>query len=724
MKYCVRGWRLLQLDGKKPVQKDWPNKASADLDIVTEWFDGEYRDSNIGVVTGKLSNLTVIDVDVKTGGLKTLKILEDNGLIPITLRSKTGSGGTHIFLQFEPRLKTGAGILPGIDIRGEGGQIVLPPSIHPDTGNEYSWNCNYEETQLAKLPEDLIELFKLKDTRKDKELGGNITEGKRNTELTSYGGSIWNSGCSEKVLLVALQIRNSEFPEPLESEEVERTWESVRKMDRSSSKGKTKCADAIVAMIMAQKPELFVSQEDVSYIRLTQEEQITTMPINSKEFQYWVRNEMYNLQKIAISKEALNNAISTLEGLASVQGNRREVFVRMARHDGCIYYDLCNKNNEAIKISSNSVDIVPNPGIFIRYGHMKEQCLPKATIGDPFEKLLKFLPMEYEDQILTLVWLVTAFIPDIAHPILCPYGERGSGKSILFKVLRELIDPSLTPIMPLPQGLDDLYRMAHHSYMLMIDNSGSLPNATSDALCCITTGTAISRRILYTNDDDRIAVIRRIIGINGVILPGIREDLLDRMLIFEVKRLQNDKIKPESILMNEFERDKPEIITAILETLKKAIEVMEKGLIEPPVGFRMADFAMWAAAVGYAWHGPEGPEIVLECLKGNTQNQNGEAAFSSPLATAIIEFAKMQKEWTGTPSEFHKEVTFIAENNLGINTRQNYWPGSPSWSVRKAKALRDVLNQNGVVFDEGKKSNGDRQIHIKYKNRGETPGAA
>src|SRR5688572_32726626 len=94
----------------------------------------------IGLPTGKKSGIVVLDVDVDDGGLESLAKLERAvAPAPKTARARTGGGGIHVFFR-NPRgteIRNSAGLLgPGLDVRGEGGYVVVPPSR---TQSSYQW---------------------------------------------------------------------------------------------------------------------------------------------------------------------------------------------------------------------------------------------------------------------------------------------------------------------------------------------------------------------------------------------------------------------------------------------------------------------------------------------------------------------------------------------------------------------------------------------------------
>ena len=130
---------LLPLDGKRPQEKGW-----------TKWCrkkrpfkESDFKGLNAGVCCGPASEVIVLDVDDRKlfMGLK-------NGLrlkLPKTLKVKTGGGGVHYYYRHPKGKKWGNKSLKHpifkkltiFDIRGDGGVVVAPGSIHPDTGRRY-----------------------------------------------------------------------------------------------------------------------------------------------------------------------------------------------------------------------------------------------------------------------------------------------------------------------------------------------------------------------------------------------------------------------------------------------------------------------------------------------------------------------------------------------------------------------------------------------------------
>src|SRR3954452_18960082 len=142
--YVRRGFSVIPLEprGKRPEipWKQFQSRQPSDEELL-EWFAKDRR--NLGIVTGEISRITVLDIDSEDA----MKLAAGRGLPP-TPRVRTGKGW-HLYFAHEPGLGNfqRRDDLPGIDLRGDGGYVVAPPSVHK-SGALYTW---YDES-LAFAP--------------------------------------------------------------------------------------------------------------------------------------------------------------------------------------------------------------------------------------------------------------------------------------------------------------------------------------------------------------------------------------------------------------------------------------------------------------------------------------------------------------------------------------------------------------------------------------------
>jgi len=124
------------LFGKVPLISGGFKNASQDQAQVEQWWT-HHPEAGIGVPTGSITGFDVLDVDGEEG-LWSLKQYEaEHGPVPDTYVVITGRG-CHYYLEHDPEMKNRAGFLPGLDVRGEGGYVVVPPSLH-ESGESYRW---------------------------------------------------------------------------------------------------------------------------------------------------------------------------------------------------------------------------------------------------------------------------------------------------------------------------------------------------------------------------------------------------------------------------------------------------------------------------------------------------------------------------------------------------------------------------------------------------------
>jgi hypothetical protein len=125
--------------GKHPVLPGW-QKAPIDVPTMDAMLVSEWRYS-VGLRTGSQwcgRFLVVVDVDGPRALLEPLE--REHGAFPPTLTARTGRGGVHLFYWTRPGVEMGnrAGVVPNVDVRGRGGQVVAAPSWHR-SGNRYEW---------------------------------------------------------------------------------------------------------------------------------------------------------------------------------------------------------------------------------------------------------------------------------------------------------------------------------------------------------------------------------------------------------------------------------------------------------------------------------------------------------------------------------------------------------------------------------------------------------
>ena len=216
--------------GKHPITAHGVRDATTDESTIRRWWN-EFPKANIGVATGKVSDLIVVDVDPRHGGMESLQQFEnENGRLPDGPVVRTGGGGFHLYFRYSSGIVGNkVGLLPGIDVRSDGGYVVYPGSIH-SSGRRYRWlhGKSPRNVRTVPLPASLLKLTRARTSSTPLESESVIPEGRRNATLTSLLGSMHRRGMTAEALEAAAQVENRlRCDPPLAELEVKKIVRSV-----------------------------------------------------------------------------------------------------------------------------------------------------------------------------------------------------------------------------------------------------------------------------------------------------------------------------------------------------------------------------------------------------------------------------------------------------------------------------------------------------------------
>ena len=417
--YAQRGWAVFPVHiasqgqcschnpacphpGKHPRTAHGFYDATKDMEQLRVWWEFEHPVSNIGIRTGRETGLVVLDEDPRHRGDETLRQLEAQyGPLPETPTVQSGGGGRHYYFQhpgFSVRSRSNA-LGAGLDIKGDGGSIVAPPSLHA-TGQLYRWapGKNPGQVQLAALPAWLSDLLQGPHTQEEHNpperlsiAAQVIPDGERNTTLTRIAGALWRQGVTEETLFTALLSENERRCDPpLSEEEVKGIARSIARYPQSA--------------VVTQEPytELgnarrFIKQhgQDLRYVSLWKKWLIW-------DGTRWAVDDTYN-----VIQRAKGTVRSLPTELASIQEDekRRAFLQHIARSEG--YRWIANivelaKSEPGVPVSSDQLDVDPwvlnvlNGTLDLRTGQLR----PHARK----DLLTKLAPVAYDPAAQCPLW--------------------------------------------------------------------------------------------------------------------------------------------------------------------------------------------------------------------------------------------------------------------------------------------------------------------------------
>lgn len=241
--YLALGLSVIPLKprDKKPLIPSWRpyQERHATLEEIEKWFrDGT---ANIGIVTGKISGLAVVDFDTQDAiELAKAQNFPKGPLV------KTGKG-FHAYVRYQDGVRNfqKRDDLPGIDLRGDGGYVVAPPSIH-ESGRSYAWG---KGRGLGALPLPMMPAWILATKPEHKatlaDLINGAGKGTRNDALARVAGSVISKGMPLDETILFCKTWNAQNKPPLPDHELTATVKSVYSahIRNNGEKADTECCE-------------------------------------------------------------------------------------------------------------------------------------------------------------------------------------------------------------------------------------------------------------------------------------------------------------------------------------------------------------------------------------------------------------------------------------------------------------------------------------------------
>ncbi len=402
------------------------------------------------------------------------------------------------------------------------------------------------------------------------------------------------------------------------------------------------------------------------------------------------------------SAQASADAMQVLEGRAR-RGQSIDPALRVARSGNDLVLDIGDPTGRVVVIRASGWDVVDkSPVLFRRTALTGELPIPER--GGDLSKVRALLNISSEHFDLVIGVIVAVLEPDIPHPVVVIVGEQGTGKSTAARVISSFIDPSPAQLRTCPRDIEQFAVVVSASCVVALDNVSNLPHWLSDAICRASTGDAMVRRRLYTDNDLSVLAYRRAVVLNGIDLGALRGDLAERVARIELDRIAESDRKQDADVLDSWNRLHPRALGALLDLASGVLRVLPDVHIERLP--RMADFAKVLAAVDQV----RGTSS-LATYRGMAGSIAEDVVEDDPVASAIRRFIYQRKSWTGTAAALLDGIHMP-------EPRPKDWPGTgqamASLLKRTAPAFRSVGLE--VHYNEDQRP---RTWTLKADDRGE-----
>lgn len=471
---------------------------------------------------------------------------------------------------------------------------------------------------------------------------------------------------------------------------------------------KTSFATRLVELATAGS-ELWHTPEEEAYITFCRDGHKEHYPLKVKAVRLWLSSLFHQAEGRTPGSQAVQDALNVLEGKALFEGPEHPVYVRVAPYENKVYVDLGRPEWKCIEITSFGWKIVSEaPVKFRRPKTLGELPLPEK--GGDWDELRKLVNADDRTWRLIVGWLVQGFWPNGPFVHLNIIGPQGTGKTVLQKILKLLVDPSSMILRRPPRDEKDLMITANNERIPSYDNLSGMPSHLSDGFCCLSTGAALGTRELYTDFEEAVLSLRRPCVMNGIDNPTNRSDLLARLIRAGLHMIPAAKYKREEEILEAFEAIRPKILGLILDSTVSGLKHM--GEVSAPELPRMADFCLWVMAceASLPWEKGE----FLKDYMGQTDELLAESVDGDLVASAVYDLAQAVKYWEGTPTELHEALSRRKDIRLNRAVPRG-WPATANIMGNKLNRVVAALRVRGEVVERSKPDRNTNWITIRLE---------
>jgi hypothetical protein len=581
---------------------------------------------------------------------------------------------------------------------------------HPDSLEgamerlEFTRRCKEEDKNATVAPRHA---FKIIDTRKDAANGLFITaeiDGERKE---------WRYDDLE-----AEVGDNLEYYPPLTLDALQE--EKARQTTQKDARGKeqSKSNNSALRLVEMAKQgggaHYFHDLARVPYACIERDGHCEVRAVREYEFAEWLTELNYAAEGLAPDEAAAKRAIATLSFLAG-RGEEHPVYLRHGEHEGAFYYDLCNEQRQAVRITPDGWSVVDNPPVmFRRYDHMRPQAIPIRPEGEHWamKELVSLANIGRVGREVLEVQLHVLMVPGIEQMGGGTLGLEGTGKTTTQRLAVAIGDPSTDVESGLPKNKNDLtLHLSTHS-LASFDNLTHISEEQSDDLSRSNTGATETQRELYTNNGTNRRRYRTPSFFNGINISGAKPDFYDRNIIyrtletFDGPRLSNKKVlaKIDELL--------PFALGEIFDNLSRAMNLREQFTEDGRWTPRMVDWYLWALAFSKAMGRPDG--WFEGVFRPMIQQRDYDAIADHPL-TRALEFVAGQNGYVGIANEVFAHLNDRDLNipfSCQVDTRDRKWPTSAGSLGMRIKPLIKSLRSHGVYIYKRQWSNLKRYRNV------------
>ena len=468
---------------------------------------------------------------------------------------------------------------------------------------------------------------------------------------------------------------------------------------------KPRHADLLRELVFMEKVAVWRSPQSEAWVSVAVNGHVEHLPVDSARTKAWLHKVFDRVYGRVLPRQAIDDVVNSLRAMALMDGPVYPVFTRLAGWESAderrVYLDLGRPDWSVVEVTAEGWRVVPASEVPVRFHRNDYQRpLPLPEKGGSLDPLWELLPLSEErDRLLVLGWLLGALNPWGPYPVMVLSGEKGAGKSTVGEVLKSLLDPTKALRRSEPEKEDDLVIAAQHNLIILYDNLSQIKPWLSDALCRLSTGGGVSKRKLYTDNQEVVLEAQRPVILTGIAFGAVRDDLADRAIRVELTRIADEDRLTETELRLRFREHHPRILGALLDAVVESLRAFHQ--VREELGYlpRLADWVVWAEAGASRFAVPRGD------IREAFYEVQGEFE-SDLLETNLLggAFLLLTRDWAPGDKQRYTarellealEKAVFGEQVSGKNLPHD-WPKTPEALSRKLPRLQSALRSAGVV---------------------------
>ena len=474
---------------------------------------------------------------------------------------------------------------------------------------------------------------------------------------------------------------------------------------KSVDEGLRSPVDRAISLVK-ESIELFHTKDDETYARIKKERFAEVRKVKSLQMKRYISSVFFKNTKKALSSNNIQNVIDTLDAMATNEGKEEPIFKRIAYFNNEIYVDLADDKWRVVKISQDGWRILDkSPVNFVRFKNTLPLPEPKSSINSESNNLIEtngmrelkeLFNLEKEDDFYVIIgFLLNVLSPFESYIGLALIGEQGTAKTTAARIIKHILDPDRKTKLSTPKNEEDLIISSKTSKVLLFDNLSKCTQRFSDSLCRLLDGSGLAKRRLFTDEDESVLYASSPIILTSITNPFMYPDLLDRIVMLNLKPIDQMKRKTEEEIFKKLEELHPYILGSLFDLASSGLRNITKvDLKNKP---RRADFAVWLAACEL----DENEKKLLPAYLSNINDIITMSLDNDPLASAIIEWFESKEEWKGSVTELKNQIL-----NIAGKERKNEIPKASNKFSERLIRLSSFLRKVGIDIKRKRTNSG------------------